>query len=149
MPRTRSRRRPKAGRPKKFTDKAIIAALKEKKGSVYLAADVVGCVAQTIYDRAKTSEAVRNAINHQQGMVNDIAELVIFQNLLSDDKHLAQRAAEFRLTRMARDRGYGDKLDLSHSGKVETDLDLTPEQREAMLTALATKMANLSKGKDE
>jgi hypothetical protein len=58
----------------RFTDKQIVAALTKTKGMVFLAAKRLGYNPDTIYERAKSCEAIRDAIRHQRGKLIDTAE---------------------------------------------------------------------------
>lgn len=126
MPTTQRRRRPPrrpaAGRPPKFTDEQMIAALQEKRGGVYLAAAMLGCAANTIYERAKVSAAVADCIKSEDGKVDDVAETVVYQSLLSDDKNLALRAAMYRLSTKGKHRGYTEKSELEVTGDQFEDM---------------------------
>jgi hypothetical protein len=115
MPR-RSARTPKRTRARRYSDAQIIAALQEKKGCVHLAADSIGCNQSTIYDRIKESEAVADCAKHEDGKVDDVAEMVIYKALLSDDLRIALDAAKYRLNTKGRHRGYGEKLDVRAEG---------------------------------
>lgn len=61
-------------RVKAFDDDAIVAALRKKKGMVFLAAKLLGCSAATIYKRAKESELIRETMAEARGKVIDDAE---------------------------------------------------------------------------
>jgi hypothetical protein len=112
------------------SDARIIAALQEKKGCVHLAADSIGCNQSTIYDRIKESEAVAECARHEDGKVDDVAEMVIYKSLLSDDPRIALDAAKYRLNTKGRHRGYGEKLDVSAEGVrlefIEEIVDVLP-----------------------
>ena len=90
--------------------------MQEKKGYVHLAAKVVGCDAITIYTRIKESEAVAECAKDEDGTVNDVAEMVIYKSMLSEDERIALDAAKYRLNTKGRYRGYGEKLDVRAEG---------------------------------
>jgi len=112
----RSSRTPKRKHARRYSDAQIIAALQEKKGCVHLAADSIGCHASTIYDRIKESEVVAECARHEDGKVDDVAEMVLYKSLLSDDPRIALDAAKYRLNTKGRHRGYGEKLDVKAEG---------------------------------
>jgi hypothetical protein len=134
-----SRRRPgqtrKKNQPRRYSDERIIAALQEKKGCVHLAADAIGCDPSTIYTRIKESEAVAECAEHENGKVDDVAEMVIYKSLLSDDPRLAFEAAKYRLNTKGRHRGYGEKLDVRAEGVtlefIEEIVDVPPNSPQA------------------
>ena len=115
MPR-RAASKSKKTRTRRYSDERIIAALQEKKGCVHLAAKVVGCDASTIYTRIKESEAVAECAKDEDGTVNDVAEMVIYKSILSEDERIALDAAKYRLNTKGRYRGYGEKLDVRAEG---------------------------------
>ena len=64
---------------KQYSDMQMIAALKKTKGLVFLAAKVIGCNPDTIYERAKTSEVIATAIKTERGQIIDTAEEKLFK----------------------------------------------------------------------
>jgi hypothetical protein len=97
-------------RTQHFTDKQMTEALKKFKGAVYLAAESIGCHPDTIYTRAKTSEAVQRAITKERGKMLDTAELALYNAVMKGESW----AIAFALKSVGRDRGYGDKLEILH-----------------------------------
>jgi hypothetical protein len=97
-----------------------------KKGYVHLAADAIGCDPSTIYTRIKESEAVAECAKLEDGKVDDVAEMVLYNALLSEDMRLALDAAKFRLNTKGRHRGYSEKVDVEH-GVGKSILELVHE----------------------
>lgn len=95
-------------RKRRYTDEQIIDALKQTQGMVFLAADVVGCNADTIYERAKVSPAVAGCLRHQRGRVVDAAELVLM-NAIHDKQGWA---VQFALRTLGKDRGYVERTEV-------------------------------------
>jgi hypothetical protein len=95
------------GRQREYTEAEIVAALKKTHGMVYLAAAKVGCTAPTIYNRAKTSEAIANALTSERGVMLDTAE----NKLLAAIKTGEPWAIQFALKMLGKDRGYAEKPD--------------------------------------
>lgn len=58
----------------KFTNKAIIDAVKSVNGMIYLAARQLGCTPQAIYKRMNKSPIIREAVDNARGEMLDIAE---------------------------------------------------------------------------
>lgn len=98
------------GRPQQYTNKQMIAALKKTKGAVYLAAEEIGCDPDTIYRRAKTSKAIKQAITKHRGKMLDTAELALYNAVLKGESW----AIAFALKSVGRKRGYGDRVDVMH-----------------------------------
>lgn len=94
-------------RKRKYTEAQIVAALKKTHGMVYLAAAKLGCDATTIYERAKTSEAIANVLASERGVMLDTAE----NKLLGAIKKSEPWAIQFALKMLGKNRGYADKPD--------------------------------------
>jgi hypothetical protein len=99
-------------RPRVYSDARIIAALKKKKGLVFLAAASIGCDPDTIYDRAKNTPAVAAMIRAQRGQVVDAAEEKLFAAI----KRGAPWAIALTLKTLGKDRGYLDSKEVRHRG---------------------------------
>lgn len=102
----------------KFTQQQVIDALKETKGMVYLAADRLGCEAQTIYNYRDRYPAVKAEMEAQDGKIDDIAEMKLYQALLAGESW----AVQFRLRTKAKHRGYVEKSVTEVTGKDGKDL---------------------------
>lgn len=99
-------------RPRKYSNEAMIQALIETKGMVYLAAEKLGCEADTIYNRAKVEPKVAKKLKHESGKVNDTAELKLFTAIMNGEAW----AIMFRLRTVGKDRGYIDRTEHLHGG---------------------------------
>ncbi len=97
----------------KFTAQQIIEALKETKGMVYLAADRLGCQAQTLYNYRDRYPAVRAAMESEDGKINDVAEMKLYQAIVAGESW----AVQFRLRTKAKQRGYSERTEVEVSGK--------------------------------
>jgi hypothetical protein len=93
-------------RPRLYPNDAIIAALRDCKGLVYLAAKKLGCETSTIYRRAKKSKAVSRVIEHQRGELLDTAELALYNAILKGECW----AVTLALKTLGRSRGYHDEV---------------------------------------
>lgn len=119
----------------RFTQQQIIEALKATKGMVYLAAERLGCEAQTVYNYRDRYPAVRAAMELEDGKIDDIAEMKLYQALLAGESW----AVQFRLRTKAKHRGYIEKsvteVTGTNGGPVEV-ATLTNEERIARLAEL-------------
>lgn len=97
----------------RFTQQQIIEALKATKGMVYLAAERLGCEAQTVYNYRDRYPAVRAAMELEDGKIDDIAEMKLYQALLAGESW----AVQFRLRTKAKHRGYIEKSVTEVTGK--------------------------------
>ena len=92
-----------------MTAQQVIDALNETKGMVYLAAERLGCEAKTIYNYRDRYPAVRAAMEQQDGKINDVAEMKLYQALMAGEAW----AVQFRLRMKARDRGYAERHEVT------------------------------------
>lgn len=99
------------GRVRKYTDQEIVAALREARGMVYHAAAKVGCEADTIYKRSRSSPAVAAAMRAERGKVLDTAESKLFDAIEGGEVW----AVTFALRMLAKDRGYVERQEHQHT----------------------------------
>lgn len=92
----------------------MVAALVQSKGMVYLAAQNLGCTAQTVYNYRDKHPSVKDAIEQQDGMVDDAAEIKLMQAINKGEAW----AIKFRLATKARHRGYVERQEVESSGAV-------------------------------
>jgi hypothetical protein len=90
----------------------MIAALKKTKGMVYLAADELGCHAETVLNYADRYKSVRDEINTQREKVVDIAELKLYQKIMDGDDGMIK----YYLSRRGKSRGYTTGTEISGPG---------------------------------
>ena len=102
----------------KFTAQQIIDALREKRGMVYLAAQSLGCDAKTIYNYRDRYASVRAELEHQDGIVDDAAEMKLYQAIMAGESW----AVQFRLRTKAKHRGYVERTEVT--GKDGGDLPI-------------------------
>lgn len=95
----------------KFTAQQIIDAIRETKGMVYLAAERLGCDAKTIYNYRDRYASVRAEMEQQDGKVDDVAEMKLYQAIMAGESW----AVQFRLRTKAKRRGYTEQHE--HTGK--------------------------------
>ena len=100
----------KNARLKRYTDKEIVAALRDSGGLVEIAARELGCNASTIYRRIEKSDKVRAAIASEREYSIDLAERNLRRALAAGDNGRRFRAALPRFKR------YVEKQQVEHSG---------------------------------
>jgi hypothetical protein len=97
----------------RYSQKQVIDALREKKGMVYLAAKLLGCEAQTVYNYRDRYPAVRAEMEQQDGEVDDAAEMVLYRAIMAGEPW----AVQFRLRTKGKGRGYVERVQQEVSGK--------------------------------
>lgn len=112
----------------KFTTAQVIDALKETKGMVYIAARKLGCSARTVYTYAKRYQSVQAAIDEHRGHFVDTAELALNRAVLAGEGW----AVCFALKTLGKDRGYVERHQLEHSGKIDVS-KLSDQELEAIV----------------
>ena len=126
----------------RYTTDEIGQALRQARGMLYVAAKQLGCSPTTIRARLAASPALQAIHEAERGHVNDVAELKLFQAIEDGQPW----AIQFRLRTRARDRGYGDRLDVGVSVRQQAErlaqvlasegLEVTPEDLERTYTEL-------------
>lgn len=99
----------------RLTNARIIKALRESRGLVAVAARKLGCARQTIYNRAEKSEAVREALEEAREFTTDVAEAALFRAIEQGEAW----AVCFYLKTQGKGRGYVERQEVEHSGRVE------------------------------
>lgn len=112
----------------KWTAKDMIDALKETQGMVYLAARKIGCSPTTVYTYAKRYPTVQDAINDERGHFVDTCELALKRAVLAGEGW----AVCFALKTLGKDRGYVEKRQIEHSGKIDVS-KLSDEELDAII----------------
>lgn len=98
-----------------LTDKRIIRALRETRGLIAVAARKLGCSRQTIYDRLEKSPEVREALKEARDHTTDVAEAALFRAIEAGEAW----AVCFYLKTQGKARGYVERQEVEHSGRVE------------------------------
>ena len=130
-------------RKRKYSDALIIQTLRTHKGLVYRSAAAIGCNVSTIYDRAKAEPKVAECLEEEEGKVLDVCELKLMEKIFAGDLG----AIKYLLDRKGRKRGFGDQVQVT--GKVETDVSLTPDAQAALISAIAGKLLAMEEGFDD
>jgi len=90
-------------------DHEIIEAITINRGMIMLAAQSLKCSPSTIYDRLKTSEAVKEALSVARERTLDMAELVLFDKAMAGEAW----AVCFLLKTQGRSRGYIERQEVA------------------------------------
>ena len=96
-------------RPAAYTPEQIIEALRKTKGLIGLAADELKCDRKTIYNHVKKSAAVRDALESVRERNLDVAESKLLGAIDTGESW----AITYYLSRIGRERGYGDRNELT------------------------------------
>jgi hypothetical protein len=102
----------------KWTDQQMVEALKATSGMVYVAARKLGCDPKTVYNYAKRYPSVQAAIDDERGHFLDTTELALQRAVLAGEGW----AVCFALKTLGKDRGYVEKHQLEHSGKIDVTI---------------------------
>ncbi len=120
---------------KRYSEESIVSALREMKGMVYLAAERVGCCADTIYERAKTSPAITEAMRHERGRFVDSAEMKLINAVDACEPWAIQMA----LKCLGKNRGYVERQEVTgRDGEPVQLLEVVVRTREEAKTLLPT-----------
>ena len=126
-----------------YTAAQIVAALKATKGMVYLAADALGCVPQTVYNYIAKYPTVKAVFEDEGGRVLDVGEMKLYEHVLHGDAW----AVCFLLKTKGKHRGYVERTE--HTGKdggaQEVDVHVTAA-RHVIAARLATIAARKAEG---
>jgi hypothetical protein len=120
----------------KWTAAQIIDALKESQGMVYVAARKLGCHHQTIYNYANRYAKVQSAIDAERGHFLDTTELALKRAVLNGEGW----AVCFALKTLGKDRGYVERHQVEHSGKIDVT-KLSDEELAAEKAAIIAEIA--------
>jgi len=96
------------GKPQ-YTVKHMVRALTECRGLVSYAARRLGCSVRTVENYCTRYAAVRQARDDARGELLDLAETHLWQSVERGDLS----AVMFVLRSLGRDRGYGDKTEIT------------------------------------
>jgi hypothetical protein len=113
------------GTTQKYSDEAIVTALRDAKGMVYLAARNLGCSPDTIYERRKTVPVVGDVITECRGVVIDTAEQKLWEAIEKGEPWAIQMA----LKTIGKKRGYVEKQELDVTGLPPISVVRVPSKR--------------------
>lgn len=96
----------------RYTPEQMVAALHQGRGLQTMAARILGCSRQTVDRYVRRYAACREAIREERETMIDFAEAMLYQRVQQGD----QWAIKFLLQTQGRDRGYGEQVDVEHTG---------------------------------
>jgi len=96
----------------KYSTEQIVGALHETNGLVTLAARRLGCSVQTIYQRARKTQRIREAIEESRAELVDLAEARLRQAVLNGEPW----AVALVLKTLGRSRGYVERQEIAGAG---------------------------------
>ncbi|MCG8351141.1 MAG: hypothetical protein MI924_25505 [Chloroflexales bacterium] len=97
------------GRPPKYSNDEIQAALEDAHGMVYTAARALGCAPETIFGRLRRFPTLKAAHQAMCAVVADTAELKLI-DAIERGEHWA---ITFYLKTKAKDRGYTERQEIN------------------------------------
>jgi hypothetical protein len=112
------------GKTDQFTEEQIIAALRKSRGMVHKAADLLGCHHQTIYNYRDKYPAIKEAIEHERGLLLDLAESGLYDAV----KKKSPWAIAFTLKTIGKERGYVEKQEVVFVKPDKPVSDMTDEE---------------------
>jgi len=111
----------KKARLKRYSDKEIMAALRDSGGLIEIAARELGCNPTTIYRRIEKSEKVSGAVAREREYSIDLAERNLRRGLESGEQWATIHALRY----LGGKRGYIEKQQIEHGGTII----ITPPKR--------------------
>ena len=103
---------------RKYTKKQIEEAVKGSGGIISVIARKLGCSWETAKKNIDKFEECLLQIKEERETVTDMAETTIINSIQSGDV----QTAKWYLSTIGRDRGYGDKLDVSANVSLPTEI---------------------------
>jgi hypothetical protein len=100
------------------SDEQIVASLHETMGKVCLASEKLGCMPETIYERARASPKVRGVIRFFRGKLLDAAETALWQAVLKGESW----AVRLALIDWGPSRGFSDGAEAWHAPRSAVDV---------------------------
>jgi hypothetical protein len=94
----------------RYKTEDIINALKATNGLVSLAAEILRCSPQTIYNRAKSVKSVQEAIEDSRMALIDYAELALRSAVINQQPW----AVAFVLKTIGKNRGYVERQEIAN-----------------------------------
>lgn len=104
-----------AKKGEKYTAAQIIEALQATKGMVSIAAKKLSCAPDTVYRYIREYPTVAAAQKQEREATTDIAELALFKAIQQGEAW----AVCFYLKTQGKARGYVERTEIQHSGKID------------------------------
>ena len=120
------------------TDAEIIKAVTKRKGLVSVAAKSLGITRQTIYNRAKTTPEISEAIRDARSLTTDVAEEKLFDAIENGEAW----AICFYLKCQAKDRGYVERQEVTgaEGGSIEIDVTEVQSRLTSRIAGIASRI---------
>lgn len=96
-----------SGSKPQYTRKQVLAAVRKATGNLSVAAKLLGCSRQTVYNASLRWKTVRAEIASQREKVVDLAE----QKLIEKLKASEWPAIKYVLSTLGKNRGYGPEVE--------------------------------------
>ncbi len=90
-----------------YTLEQVLDAVRKATGNLSVAAKLLGCSRQTVYNAQKKWKTVAAEIDQQREKVVDLAEQRLIDRVNAGDWH----AVKYVLSTLGRSRGYGPEVD--------------------------------------
>lgn len=98
--------------------KKLLAQIERSSGIIYTLAQQYDVTRQTIYNWIKTDDDFQEALDDARSNLVDVVESKYFKHAVDG----SERAQEFILKTLGKDRGYAEKKELEVSGDVNYEL---------------------------
>lgn len=121
------------------SDKEILDAIRASKGMLYIASKKLGCDPKELHSRIKVVPYLKDAAFNEKEATKDFVELKIIEALQKGEPW----ALKFFAERQMRDRGYGDKTDITLNGAIT--IPFMPKRGD-LVVITPTKPAQLGPG---
>lgn len=102
-------------RRERFTPTQVAEALRQTRGMVYLAAEVLQCHHSTVYDYIERHPSVKDASQFESGKMLDAAELKLAEAIMDGQAW----AVCFYLKTKGKERGYVERTEQANEGTLE------------------------------
>jgi hypothetical protein len=119
----------------KYSVKQIVSAISKSGGIKSTIAKRLGCNWETASKLIKFSDETQEAYRCEREAILDMCETTLLTSINSGDV----QSSKWLLSTLGRDRGFGEKLEVS--GKILTDT-MTPAERRARIKELEEKLRN-------
>jgi len=93
--------------------------LREHYGNISTVAEELGLPRARVYERIRKSPRLQSVLQQARETIKDIAERNIFRKVMQGDIATSQ----WLLARLARERGYGDKIEQITTGTIQVELN--------------------------
>lgn len=127
------------------SEEKYLAAIRQARGNRAIIAKLLGVNLSGVYERINKNPKLREACRVASEELKDIAETKLFELVEAGDF----QAIKFYLSTQGRDRGYGEKLEVSGSVNVEHRWDLTRLNMDELLILENIARRALPKGEED